>query len=146
MCIFRSIKLHMTAQSGPVVLVIRIGLPKGGSMILVTKISHQTRQKGTHSLYTSYLSPERSALPPLLLFPLDILGRHLLDQNSLVYFFSTTARVSPVFHVVSITLLGFLALTRPSSALLGLVFRLPSLGSGSPHDATVSLGRRAFGL
>ena len=37
------IKLHMTAQSGPVILVIlyttRIGPPKGGSMIRITKIS-----------------------------------------------------------------------------------------------------------
>ena len=38
-CVF--IKLHITAQSGPVILVIlchRIDPPKGGSMILVTKV------------------------------------------------------------------------------------------------------------
>ena len=41
-CVF--IKLHITAQSGPVILVIlciRIDPPKGGSMILVMKTSDQ---------------------------------------------------------------------------------------------------------
>ena len=43
-CVF--IKLHITAQSGLVILVFyatRIDPPKGGSMILVTKTSDQTR-------------------------------------------------------------------------------------------------------
>ena len=43
-CIF--IKLHITAQSGPVIesfYATRIDPPKGGSMILVTKTSDQTR-------------------------------------------------------------------------------------------------------
>ena len=43
-CVF--IKLHITAQSGLVILVILchcVDPPKGGSMILVTKISDQTR-------------------------------------------------------------------------------------------------------
>ena len=39
-CVF--IKLHITAQSGPVILVIlcptRIDHPKGGSMILITNV------------------------------------------------------------------------------------------------------------
>ena len=47
MCVF--IKLHITAQSGPVMLAIlqyaaRIDPPKGGSIILITKISDQTQQ------------------------------------------------------------------------------------------------------
>ena len=45
-CVF--IKLHITAQSGPVILVIlcptRIDPPKKGSMILMTETSDQTRQ------------------------------------------------------------------------------------------------------
>ena len=48
-CVF--IKLHITAQSGPVILVklyaTRTDPPKkGGSMILVTKTSDQARQRG----------------------------------------------------------------------------------------------------
>ena len=34
-CVCVLIKLHITAQSGPVILVIRVDPPKGGSMILV---------------------------------------------------------------------------------------------------------------
>ena len=51
-CVF--IKLHITAQSGPVILVIhatRVDPPKGGSIILVTKTSDQARQRG-HTLST----------------------------------------------------------------------------------------------
>ena len=45
-CVCAFIKLHITAQSGLVILVIlttRVDPPKGGSMILVTKTSDQTR-------------------------------------------------------------------------------------------------------
>ena len=56
-------------------------------MILVTKTSDQTRQRGqTHSLYLykSYLSPEHLVLPPLLpCCP----GWQLLDQPFLFYIF-----------------------------------------------------------
>ena len=46
-CVCVIIKLHITAQSGPVIQVLlwpRIDPPKGGSMILVTKTSDQTRR------------------------------------------------------------------------------------------------------
>ena len=56
-CIF--IKLHITAQSGPVIRVIlyatRIDPPKGGSMILVTKTSDQTDKGDTLSLLVQIL-------------------------------------------------------------------------------------------
>ena len=51
-CIF--IKLHITAQSGLVILsfyATRVDPPKGGSMILVTKTSDPTQQRG-HTLST----------------------------------------------------------------------------------------------
>ena len=54
MCVCVFIKLHITAQSGPVILAFyatRINPPKGGSMILVTKTSDQARQRG-HTLST----------------------------------------------------------------------------------------------
>ena len=70
-CVF--IKLHITAQSGPAILVILchhairpchpshsmplalIDRPKGVSMILVTKTSDQTRQRSTLSLLVQVL-------------------------------------------------------------------------------------------
>ena len=62
-CVCASIKLHITAQFGPVILVIlirpssysfyatRIDPPKGGSMILFTETSDQTQQR-EHILLT----------------------------------------------------------------------------------------------
>ena len=43
-CMYVCIKLHITTQSGPVILVFyatRIDPPEGGSMILITKTSDQ---------------------------------------------------------------------------------------------------------
>ena len=54
-------------------------------MILTTKTSDQTRQKG-HSLYlySSYLNPGYLVLPPLLpSYSLDYLGRQLLTEPTL---------------------------------------------------------------
>ena len=58
---FVFIKLHITAQSGPVMLVIlqyaaRIDPLEGGSMILITKISDQTRQCVCVCVLSSHLS------------------------------------------------------------------------------------------
>ena len=53
-CMYVFIKLHITAQSGPVIYsfyATRIDPPEGGSMILITKTSDQTRQRG-HALST----------------------------------------------------------------------------------------------
>ena len=71
------------------------------------------------------------------------LGRHLLTQQSLVYehVFRPSARVSLVFSIASITLLGFLVIHRPSSTIPDTVSCLPSL-----HDATASPGRRVMPL
>ena len=47
LCVCVFIKLHITAQSGSVILVIlstRIDPPKGGSMIRITETSDQARQ------------------------------------------------------------------------------------------------------
>ena len=126
---------------------------------LNTKGDHDTRYENLRSDATkgayyvvyscSYLSPERLPFPFLLPFySLDILGRHLLNQHYyiIVYFCSPSARVFPVFHIVSTILLRFLALLHPSSALPDPVPRLSSLGVGPPHDTTVSLGRRVLQL
>ena len=71
--VFVFIKLHITAQSGPVIPVIlchSIHPPKGRSIIFTTKTSDQTRQRGhtLSNLYSSYVSLERLALPYLLAF------------------------------------------------------------------------------
>ena len=82
MCVCVFVELHITAQSGPVILVIlcvynfklsitaqpalssyysHIDSPKGGSMIFITETSNQARQRGqAHSLYlySSYLNLE----------------------------------------------------------------------------------------
>ena len=57
-------------------------------MILVAETSRQTRQKEhTYSLYTSYLSSERLALPSALFYSLDVLSRHKHNQHFLAYVF-----------------------------------------------------------
>ena len=63
----------------------------------------------------------------LPLYSLDVLGRHLLIQLYLVF-------------------LRFLALLRLSSTLPYHAPRLPSLDSGPPHDATVSMRHRVLRL
>ena len=88
-------------------------------------------------------------LPSLLPFcSLDILGRHILNQNSLIYeyAFSPSARVSPVFLITSVNFLGFLVILRPCSTIPDHVPCLPSLGAGPQHDVTASLGRRLLPL
>ena len=59
-----------------------------------------------------------------------------------MFFFSLSAHVSLVSHIASTTLGGFLALLRLFSTLPDPAPRLPSLGYGPQHDATVSRGRR----
>ena len=90
---------------------------------------------------------ERLALPSLLpSFSLGILGRHLLNQPSLVSVFFSTTLVSPVFRIAYITPQGLLVLLHPSSALPA-----PSLPSHLwalvlRMEATVSLRRRVMRL
>ena len=85
---------------------------------------------------SSYVSPERVAdFSPCFFCCRDILGRHLhLFPGSLI------------FPIASITLLGILAILRPSSPIPHHVPCLPSLGAGPQHDATASLGRRVLSL
>ena len=64
-CVF--IKLNITAQSGPAILksfyATRIDPLKGGSMLLITKTSDQTQQRGqTLSLLVQFLLKALSAL------------------------------------------------------------------------------------
>ena len=117
-------------------------------MMLVTKTSNQTRQRGhtlsTHSLYlySVPVSPESLSFPPCFVAVLKIFWADIYSTNTLLTtLIPTSAQVSLAFHTASIrtTLAGFLALFRLSSTLPNPVFRLPSLGSGSQHDATVSL-------
>ena len=84
MCIF--ILLHITAQSGPVILVILCHShwsSQGGINDTCYENLWSDATKGTHSLYLykSYLSPEHLVLPPLLpCCSLDYLGWQLLNQ------------------------------------------------------------------
>ena len=78
---------------------------------------------------------------------LDILGRHILNQHCLAYglaygLFLLPPKSPPFFTSRYNTLLVFLALLRPSSALLDPIPRFSSLGSGPPHNGAISLGRR----
>ena len=99
------------------------------------------------SLYNPCLSSQCLALRSMLpCSSLDILGRHLLNQDSLVYVFFFFRQVSPVAHIAPITLLWFHVLLRPSSTFPGPSPHFPSLGSDPPHDATVFLGRRNLQL
>ena len=116
--------------------------------MLFTKTSNQTRQRGhtlsTYSLYlySFALSPECLALPSLLCSCFKIFWADIYSTNTLLTtLIPISAQVSLAFHTTSIrtTLAGFLALFHPSSTLPNSVFRLPSLSSGSQHDATVSL-------
>ena len=87
-------------------------------------------QRG-HSLYSSYFSPERPALPSLIPFYYitlqyisikDVLGRHLLNQHLLVYdslFFRRSLSTSACF-TSSVIFMGFLELLRLSFALCGV--------------------------
>ena len=108
--------------------------------------------KGTHSLYGSYVSPQRLAHPFLLsCYSLDSLGRHQLNPRSLFYCtnFSPPAQLSPVFHLGSINLQRFLSLLchpLPPLPIASLSSFFLSLGFGPPHDATFSLGRHVLRL
>ena len=62
------------------------------------------------------------------------------------FLISLCSSISLVFHIASLTLLGVLALICLSSTLPGRTYRLRLLGSGLPHDATASLGRRVLRL
>ena len=154
MCLHRLygyfIKLHVTAQPGPGIRVSRFDLQcssRGRSMILNMKTSAHTRKR-EHTPYSSYSSPEAPCTSSLFVHFLfiDVQRQHLLNQHSPVYVLAPSSRVSPAFYITSNTLLEFLALLCPSSALLDHVPHLPSVGSGPSHNTTVSLGRRILRL
>ena len=90
-CIF--IKLHITAQSGLVILVILChsrSSSQGGINDTCYENLWSNATKGTHSLYLykSYLSPEHLVLPPLLpCCSLGYPGWQLLNQPFLFYIF-----------------------------------------------------------
>ena len=89
-------------------------------MILLTKTSDQTRQRG-HTLSTrtvrTYALGTLCPPPLLACYSLHYLGWQLLDQPFLFYIFLRPTQVSPVSHMASTTLVRFLALLRLSSAL-----------------------------
>ena len=110
---FVSIKLHITAQSGT-----RIGPAKGGPVMVFTKTSDETQQRGQRgqSLDKSYLiSLDRLTIPSLLRFySLDLLGRYLRRE------FGLARRFRP---------------SRPTSAWSFSTPRLnPALTHGIPPD------------
>ena len=112
-CVF---KLHITAQPGPVVLVILCHShwsSQGGINDTYYENLWSDATKGTHSLYlhNSCLSSGYLVLPPLLPCDfLDYLGRQLLNQLFLVFVFLSFRPSLPRFpHRVYIFLL-FLAL------------------------------------
>ena len=79
------IKLHITAQVGSVILT-------------TLRYLNPDAAKGTYSVYTSVTYPEGFALPSLITFySLDILGRHLLNQNSFLYVLVSFCRFLPRF-------------------------------------------------
>ena len=99
-------------------------LPRGKSMILITKTSDQTRQR-RHTLRVQFLLERWGYLMPSSPLPffsidsidslhslhsLDLVGRHLSTELILFLptFFSCSAQVSPVSHIASKTILGFL--------------------------------------
>ena len=110
--------------------------------------------KGANSLYVliSALNALRFPLyflsiPLIFSFLIDRLGRHhLLNTHSLVFLFSPFRPSLPRFPHCVYNSCVFFALLCLSSALADLVYHLPSLGSGPPYDATVSLGCRVLKL
>ena len=69
-----------------------------------------------------------------------------LNQHSFAYVFLSYHPSLLHFSHCVYNSQGFLTLLHPSSGLHGPVPRLPSLGSGPPQDATVSLGRQVLRL
>ena len=143
-CVCVLIKLHITAQSGPVMLVIICNWhwsSQGGVWYLL-HTSYENlwsdATKGTHSLYlcSSYLliSPGYLVLPSLLpCYSTDYLGWQLLDQPFLLYVFSSFSPKSPPFPTWRLQLLcGFLRVfaSSPPSPILSS-FPFPS-SSPSP--------------
>ena len=104
--------------------IVLISFSQGGSMIINTKTSNQTRQKG-HSLYlftvlTLALSPllHCASLPPSWLF-YKLSGSVATEPTlSCLNLFYLSAYVSPVPRLASTTPQGFVALLHSSSALL----------------------------
>ena len=100
------------------------------------------------SFYGSYLNPKRLRLPSLLSYnSLDILGRHRLNQQYLVYVCFSFRPSLPCFPNRVYNSSG---VSRASSSLLCPPRSCPSLsvpGLSRPmHDATVLLGRRLLRL
>ena len=137
LCVRVSIKMHMTVQSGPVILLtfyatrISMFFPKGVSLILTTKTSDKTRQR-VHTLSTvsCFFSPEGLVLLSLLPFYyLDLLAWSACTEPT---FFSCLRfflfpPVSPVSRIASIKfpLVFFFSLPPPS--ILSLTSRLWTL-------------------
>ena len=140
-------KLHITAQSGPAIPVIIFSLhwssQKGDQRYLLQKSLIRHDKRGTLSLQLC-LSPERLAFPSLLPFYPRLFEptstEPTLPTLSCLHF-SPSVRVSLVFHIASITFMGFLALLRLFSAPPDYT-PLPSPSSGPQYDATVLLGHR----
>ena len=147
MCVCVFIKLHITAQSGPVILVILCHShwpSQGGINDTCYEKLWSNATKGTHSLYLykSYLSPEHLVLPPL--FPCCSPGYpswQLLNQPFLSTFFSLSTHVSPVSRTASTAILRLLALfcPLPPSPIL---FSLPLSSSPFPSPLQSSLTSR----
>ena len=127
----------------------RIGLPKGGSIILITKTTDQTSERDTLSLLVQFLlkpGEPCASLSASLIF--SKLSESAVTEPIRFCLLSPSpsAQVSPVSHVASMTPLGIFALLRLPSALLDPVPLLTPLGSGPQHDTMVSLGCRVLWL
>ena len=96
------IRLHITAQSGP---IIRVRLlchshwsSQGGINDTCYESLRSDATRVTYYIYSLYLSPERLVLLcPLTFYSPDILGRHLMNQHSLVYAFPPLRPSLPCF-------------------------------------------------
>ena len=142
-CVF--IELQISAQSCPVILTIlcyshwSLNI-KGGSNILVLRkplFKVPCAPLSSSFLFHRYL--------------IDILGRHLLNQHCLVHAFFSYRPINSLprfphrfYNSHFWSFLRFSASPPPSFP--DYLPRLPSLGSGTPHDATVSLERRVLRL
>ena len=107
MCVCVFIKLHLTAQVCPAILVILLCHSYWSSQEGINDTNHEN----VLSLLLQFLllnKPWVPCAPPsasLLLFRLSGLAAIILDKPFLFYIFSLSSQVSPVSHRASITLL-----------------------------------------
>ena len=154
LCVCTTTKLYITAQSSPIFLAIvchsHCWSSQGWFNDTYYENPRSDATKGTHFLYlySSYLSTECIALPSLPpCYFLDFLIRQLLNQPFLAcVFFCFRPSLLCFPQIASTTPPRFLALLHLSSALHDPTPRLPSLGSGPQHDATVSPKGRVMRL